>query len=141
MIGLRDGTMASHDAPAAARKDPPGPTTSRGAIALGEKDAYDSSPERTQGKKRKYDDDQVPQTKEERQRRREEKRRKRAEAIRLHAALDMPSKLCYARPPRFGAALTSESRAMFVTAVNQNEPRYCYCNSFSSGQVRKSMNP
>ncbi|KAM0786950.1 hypothetical protein ACM66B_002370 [Microbotryomycetes sp. NB124-2] len=40
LMGLRDGTQPSHDAPSAARKSPPGPTTSRGAIALGEKDAY-----------------------------------------------------------------------------------------------------
>lgn len=41
VIGLRDGTLPSHDAPSAMRKSPPGPTTSLGAIALGEKDAYD----------------------------------------------------------------------------------------------------
>lgn len=41
VIGLRDGTLPSHDAPSAMRKSPPGPTTSLGAIALGEKEAYD----------------------------------------------------------------------------------------------------
>ncbi|POY75864.1 hypothetical protein BMF94_0946 [Rhodotorula taiwanensis] len=40
VIGLRDGTVPSHDAPSAMRKSPPGPTTSLGAIALGEKEAY-----------------------------------------------------------------------------------------------------
>lgn len=44
MIGLRDGTVPSHDAPSAMRKSPPGPTTSLGAIALGEKDAYGPRP-------------------------------------------------------------------------------------------------
>lgn len=40
VIGLRDGTVPSHDAPSAMRKSPPGPTTSLAAIALGEKEAY-----------------------------------------------------------------------------------------------------
>jgi hypothetical protein len=42
VIGLREGTQPSHDAPSAIRKSPPGPTTSLGAIALGERDAYDT---------------------------------------------------------------------------------------------------
>ncbi|GAA5886312.1 hypothetical protein JCM6882_001600 [Rhodosporidiobolus microsporus] len=41
VIGLREGTLPSHDAPAAGRKSPPGATTSRGAIALGEREAYE----------------------------------------------------------------------------------------------------
>jgi hypothetical protein len=92
--------MASHDAPAASRKDPPGPTTSLGAIALGEKDAYDSSPERPSDRKRRINADGVPETKEERKQRREEKRRKRAEAIRKHATLDLPSELWARVEPR-----------------------------------------
>ena len=42
VIGLRDGTLPSHDAPAAGLKSPPGATTSLGAIALGEHEAYDA---------------------------------------------------------------------------------------------------
>ncbi|GAA6020882.1 hypothetical protein JCM8202_005481 [Rhodotorula sphaerocarpa] len=41
VIGLRDGTLPSHDAPSAIRKSPPGPTTSLAAIALGEREAYE----------------------------------------------------------------------------------------------------
>lgn len=35
-MGLRQGTLASHDAPSLSRKEPPGATTSLGAVALGE---------------------------------------------------------------------------------------------------------
>lgn len=40
VIGLRAGTLPSHDAPSAAEKEAPGATTSLGAIALGEREAF-----------------------------------------------------------------------------------------------------
>lgn len=47
IIGLREGTLPSHDAPSLSLKSPPGRTTSRGAIALGEREAYGENEEKT----------------------------------------------------------------------------------------------
>lgn len=74
-MGLREGTLPSHDAPSAADKDPPSPTTSRGAIALGEKAAYTGGvpPATSSGKK----ETKSAQREKDKKRKKEDKKRKR----------------------------------------------------------------
>ncbi|GAA5992175.1 hypothetical protein JCM10908_001804 [Rhodotorula pacifica] len=128
VIGLRDGTLPSHDAPSAIRKSPPGPTTSLGAIALGEKEAYDPAAvgggggpapvggKTTTGSGAARTTRQKPaRTAEEIEKEREWKRRKelvkeeRQKKKREEAASGMP--------------------------VDPNEPVYCYCNRVSFGEM------
>ena len=93
LMGLRDGTLPSHDAPQAADKDPPGPTTSRAAIAFGDKAAYPlrerpGPKDDPSGDKK---DKKLSQRDRERKRKREEKKR-RAAGLPLVEMLDIPSK-------------------------------------------------
>ncbi|GEM10862.1 inhibitorof growth protein 4 [Rhodotorula toruloides] len=110
VIGLREGTQPSHDAPSAIRKSPPGPTTSLGAIALGEREAYDTvgsgsdSAGRAMRKKR---------TAEELEKEREWKRRR--ELLKQERA--------------------QKRKAESGMPVDPNEPTYCYCSRVSFGEM------
>lgn len=85
VIGLRDGTLPSHDAPSLSLKEAPGPTTSRAAIALGELPPYsgDESAQIARGK---------------------------------------------------GAGL-GKTGGKVGMSVDPNEPRYCFCNRVSFGEM------
>ncbi|CEQ39422.1 SPOSA6832_00936 [Sporobolomyces salmonicolor] len=103
VIGLRSGTLPSHDAPAATLKSPPGATTSRGAIALGEREAYDSvAGEDTKRSTRKKQGRSPEEVEKEREwkRRREMQKQERAEK-------------------------KKEEEGM---PIDPNEPTYCYCS-------------
>ncbi|GAA5879432.1 hypothetical protein JCM1840_007038 [Sporobolomyces johnsonii] len=110
VIGLRSGTLPSHDAPAATLKSPPGATTSRGAIALGEREAYDSvAGEDTKRSTRKKQERAPEEVEKEREwkRRREMQKQERAEK-------------------------KKEEEGM---PIDPNEPTYCYCNRVSFGEM------
>ncbi|TNY23918.1 hypothetical protein DMC30DRAFT_372177 [Rhodotorula diobovata] len=119
VIGLRDGTLPSHDAPAATRKSPPGATTSLGAIALGEHEAYASVGAGAGGEAEAEGGARVSRrratmTPAEREKEREWKRsrelQKQERALKRKAEqVNMP--------------------------IDPNEPTYCYCNRVSFGEM------
>ncbi|GAA5848931.1 hypothetical protein JCM9279_004668 [Rhodotorula babjevae] len=121
VIGLRDGTLPSHDAPAAGLKSPPGATTSLGAIALGEHDAYDAvdgvegggkgagegAGGRTRARKGGLS---AAEREKEREWKRSRELQKRERALKKkEAESGMP--------------------------IDPNEPTYCYCNRVSFGEM------
>lgn len=106
VIGLRDGTLPSHDAPSLSLKSPPGPTTSLGAIALGERDAFDQLEEprkRRRGGGGGMEEQEMRRIKEEKRRQRKEQEER----------------------------STRETQMV----VNPNEPTFCYCGRASFGEV------
>lgn len=114
-MGLRDGTLPSHDAPQAADKDPPGPTTSLGAIALGEKDAYPLRDRPGDGGDRK--ESKTAQRERERKRKREERRRReqglaspKKDGLPSVEMLDIPSESVLSRSLSSTDRLASHSR-------------------------------
>lgn len=107
VIGLRDGTLPSHDAPSLSLKSPPGPTTSRGAIALGERDAFGELEEPW---KRRRGGGRGGMEEQEARRIKQEKRRHRKEQE------------------------ERETRERPIV-VDPNEPTYCYCDRVSFGEV------
>ncbi|GAA6049924.1 hypothetical protein JCM3770_007052 [Rhodotorula araucariae] len=115
VIGLRDGTLPSHDAPAMTFKSPPGATTSLGAIALGEHEAYEGvgdggdDGERTgRGTRRK-----ASQTAAEKEQEREWKRRKELQK----------------------EERKQEKKVDLGMPIDPNEPTYCYCDRVSFGEM------
>ncbi|GAA6009705.1 hypothetical protein JCM10207_004162 [Rhodosporidiobolus poonsookiae] len=145
VIGLREGTMPSHDAPAAARKDPPGATTSRGAIALGEKEAWGSdgagegaeeaeegqegsSPRGAGaggGRKGRRKSEKSPA---EAEKEREWKRRREVQKLERHA-----------QKKEDRAALKKDQQAQqqeqILMPIDPNEPTYCYCDRVAFGEM------
>lgn len=114
VIGLRAGTLPSHDAPSLSLKSPPGPTTSRGAIALGEREAYTSGDGSESPGKRRGRGPGPLEDKDWKKRRDEKKReRKEMEKEREERERGMP--------------------------IDPNEPLYCYCHRASFGEVSFSL--
>lgn len=119
VIGLRAGTLPSHDAPSTSLKSPPGATTSRGAIALGEKDAYvQESDEKSKRRGRGGEAEQ----KRKRKRRKDDRPKPKDDPP---AAVDPP-----VVEPEPGIELVDLSMP-----IDPSEPTYCYCEQVSYGEV------
>ncbi|SGY76464.1 BQ5605_C005g03492 [Microbotryum silenes-dioicae] len=117
VLGMRPGTLPSHDAPSVSQKEAPGATTSRGAIALGEKEAYEGinlTDDEERYRRGRGGADGRPMVgtdkymQDERRRLRDEKLRMRAEKQRLDTAMGH---------------------------IDPNEPTYCFCERVSFGQM------
>ncbi|GAA5935198.1 hypothetical protein JCM10213_000675 [Rhodosporidiobolus nylandii] len=126
VLGLREDTLPSHDAPAAGRKSPPGATTSRGAIALGEHEAYDApggsssavegGSEGQAGRKtrRPQKDPQEKEKEREWKRRREVQKLERKEEKKKEKEM---------------------AEVQVGMPIDPNEPVYCYCRRVSFGEM------
>ncbi|KAM0746044.1 hypothetical protein T439DRAFT_330027 [Meredithblackwellia eburnea MCA 4105] len=128
IIGLRAGTLPSHDAPSSSLKDPPGRTTSLAAIALGEKDAYsgmEASESEDEDKKRRMK--RGDKRERERRRKRERDRRER-KALEKKAMLE-GGEVALSSDGLMGSGIPPDM------PVDPNEPTYCYCNQVSFGSM------
>ncbi|GAA5995556.1 uncharacterized protein JCM10292_005247 [Rhodotorula paludigena] len=129
VIGLRAGTLPSHDAPAATLKSPPGATTSLGAIALGEHEAYegvgpgDEDARGGRAGRRKSGGagaaGGVGASAADREKEREWKRRK--ELQKQERALKKK--------------MQREEGILGGMPIDPNEPTYCYCKRVSFGEM------
>ncbi|GAA5968460.1 hypothetical protein JCM11641_007643 [Rhodosporidiobolus odoratus] len=122
VLGLRQDTLPSHDAPAAGRKSPPGATTSRAAIALGEHDAYDAdlaqSGEDAEGSVAARRTRKKPEkTAQELEKEREWKRRKEMQKLERREKKK------------------EEQQVQVGMPIDPNEPVYCYCQRVSFGEM------
>ncbi|SCV69346.1 BQ2448_2366 [Microbotryum intermedium] len=117
VLGMRPGTLPSHDAPSVSQKEAPGATTSRGAIALGEKEAYEGfnlTDDEERYRRGRGGADGRPMVgtdkymQDERRRLRNEKLRMREEKQQLDTAMGH---------------------------IDPNEPTYCFCERVSFGQM------
>ncbi|GAA5869373.1 hypothetical protein JCM3774_004216 [Rhodotorula dairenensis] len=131
VIGLRDGTVPSHDAPSAMRKSPPGPTTSLGAIALGEKEAYDP---RAGGGSGAGDGTTVPRSASSSSATAARSTRKKParSAQDLEKEREWKRRKELVREERQRKKRQEEASGM---PVDPNEPVYCYCNRVSFGEM------
>ncbi|KAK4705789.1 hypothetical protein P7C70_g403, partial [Phenoliferia sp. Uapishka_3] len=120
VIGLRAGTLPSHDAPSTSKKSPPGRTTSRGAIALGEMDAYSSERE---------DQYKQPEGEKLRKRKRDRKRKKKS------AEGDFTVVSEGGVGALGEAEIVGETSLGDVMVVDPTEPTYCYCEQVSYGEM------
>ncbi|SCZ97589.1 BZ3500_MvSof-1268-A1-R1_Chr4-3g07274 [Microbotryum saponariae] len=146
VLGMRPGTLPSHDAPSVSQKEAPGATTSRGAIALGEKEAYEGinlTDDEERYRRGRGGADGRPMVgtdkymQDERRRLRDEKLRMREEKQRLDTAMghSMCTRLPALLAPGVFVALTPASARGPLPPVDPNEPTYCFCERVSFGQM------
>jgi hypothetical protein len=153
LLGLRDGTLPSHDAPAAGPKSPPGATTSLGAKLLGvhegfeedeEGDTEGGAPEGT-GRKKKGKVSEAEREKEGEWKRRREVQ-KLEKKLGKQKAVEEPvapvATLPIGMPSAFLVLFSSLSRLRIAELtpfsplkVDPNEPVYCFCQRVAFGEM------
>ncbi|GAA6040859.1 hypothetical protein JCM8097_007752 [Rhodosporidiobolus ruineniae] len=145
VIGLRAGTLPSHDAPALGEKSPPGSTTSLGAIALGAQPAYElpavqeEAEEGEKGRKMRKRGGQGQGLKEKEQQEEKEKEKlregewKRRREVQKHERKE--KKKAEKDKGRGEEAPPTSEDGPVGMPIDPNEPTYCYCQRVSFGEM------
>ncbi|KAL8290632.1 hypothetical protein RQP46_002890 [Phenoliferia psychrophenolica] len=150
LIGLRAGTLPSHDAPSTSLKSPPGRTTSRGAIALGEKDAY-PTPSGEEKTKRRGRGGEAEQKRKRRRKKEDEKKEAAAAGVVAEAVVavvgeevavveegpvgEEPVLASGGAEEPMVASGGAEILPLDLGEVDPSEPTYCYCETVSYGEM------
>ncbi|GAA5872029.1 hypothetical protein JCM8547_006217 [Rhodosporidiobolus lusitaniae] len=128
VIGLREGTLPSHDAPSASLKTPPGAHTSLGAIVLGEREAFSGLADEEEGAKRDKGAG----------RDRKGKKKERKTAAEREKEGEWKRRREVQKAERKVERKEQKQQAVQAAAgmpIDPNEPVYCYCQRVSFGEM------